>query len=158
MNYNNDAEYVTEEGLQAIKDELKHLTTVERDELSEKLRIAISQGDLKENADYHDAKERQGFTEARIRDLEDALRRAKIITDPVKTDRVRVGSTVTVSEEGYDEEETYQLVGAREADPSKGMVSNESPIGKALLGAKKGQIVAFESPGGTISFRVVSIK
>lgn len=158
MNYNTDVEYVTEEGLQAMKAELEHLTTVERDDLSEKLRIAISQGDLKENADYHDAKERQGFTEARIRDLEDAIRRAKVITDPVKTDRVRVGSTVTVSEEGYDEEETYQLVGAREADPSKGMVSNESPIGKALLGAKKGQIVEFESPGGTISFTVVSIK
>lgn len=158
MNYNNDVEYVTEEGLQAIKDELKQLTTVVRDELSEKLRIAISQGDLKENADYHDAKERQGFTEARIRDLEDALRRAQVITDPVNTDRVRVGSRVTVSEEGYDEEETYQLVGAREADPSKGMVSNESPIGKALLGAKKGQTVEFESPGGTISFTVVSIK
>lgn len=158
MNYNSGVEYVTEEGLQAIKDELKQLTTVTRDELSEKLRVAISQGDLKENADYHDAKERQGFTEARIRDLEDALRRAQVITDPVKTDRVRVGSTVTVSEDGYDEEETYQLVGAREADPSKGMVSNESPIGKALLGAKKGQTVAFESPGGTISFTVVSIK
>ena len=158
MNYNSGVEYVTEEGLQAIKDELKQLTTVTRDELSEKLRVAISQGDLKENADYHDAKERQGFTEARIRDLEDALRRAQVITDPVKTDRVRVGSTVTVSEDGYDEEETYQLVGAREADPSKGMVSNESPIGKALLGATKGQVVEFQSPGGTISFTVVSIK
>ena len=158
MNYNNDVEYVTEEGLQAIKEELKHLTTVVRDELSEKLRAAITQGDLKENADYHDAKERQGFTEARIRDLEDALRRAHVITEPTKSDRVRVGSTVTVSEEGYDEEETYQIVGAREADPSKGMISNESPIGKALLGAKKGQTVEFQSPGGSISFTVVTIK
>jgi len=158
MNYNNDIEYVTAEGLREMKEELEHLTTVKRDELSEKLRIAIAQGDLKENADYHDAKEQQGFTEARIRDLQDALRRAKVIADPVRSDVVGVGSTVTVAEEGYDDEETYKIVGALEADPSKGMISNESPIGKALLGAKKGQTVQFQSPGGTISFTVIAIK
>ncbi len=158
MDYNNDIEYVTAEGLREIKEELEQLTTVKRDELSEKLRIAIQQGDLKENADYHDAKEQQGFVEARIRDLEDVVRRAKIIAPPTRSDSVHMGSTVTVTEEGYDDEETYKIVGAQQADPSKGMISNESPIGKALLGAKKGQTVEFQSPGGTIRFTVLAIK
>ena len=157
MNQNNDVVYVTAEGMQNLKDELTYLTTTKREELSAKLEAAIAQGDLKENADYHDAKEEQGFAEARVRDIEDILRRAQIIDDNGPTDIVRVGSTVTVSEEGYDEEETYNIVGAAEANPAEGRISNESPIGQALLGARKGQIVRVNTPGGNIEFTILSI-
>ena len=149
--------YLTEEGLQKIKDELDFLTTTRREEIALKLSVAISQGDLKENADYHDAKDEQGFIEGRIRDLEDSLRRAKIINDTGPSDVVRVGSMVTVSEEGFDEEEIYNIVGAHEADPGNGRISNESPIGNALIGARTGDIVTVETPGGEIHFKVQSI-
>ncbi|MEJ2752793.1 MAG: transcription elongation factor GreA [Candidatus Promineifilaceae bacterium] len=157
MNQNNDVVYVTADGLQNLKDELTYLTTTKREELSVKLETAIAQGDLKENADYHDAKEEQGFVEARVRDIEDILRRAQIIDDNGPSDIVRVGSTVTVSEEGYDEEETYSIVGAAEANPAEGRISNESPIGQALLGARKGQVVRANTPGGNIEFTILSI-
>jgi transcription elongation factor GreA len=157
MNQNNDVVYVTAEGLQHLKDELAYLTTTKREELSVKLEAAIAQGDLKENADYHDAKDEQGFVEARVRDIEDILRRAQIIDDNGPSDIVRVGSTVTVSEEGYDEEETYNIVGAAEAAPAEGRISNESPIGQALIGAREGQVVRVNTPGGNIEFTILSI-
>ena len=151
--------YITQEGLEKIKEELAHLKTVRREAISIKLEEAIAQGDLKENADYHAAKEEQAFTEGRIRDLEDSLRRAKIITEDIPKDKVRVGSTVTVCEVGYeDEEETYYIVGAHEADPANGRISNESPIGSALLGAKVGHHVTAATPSGTITFQVKSIQ
>lgn len=154
-----DYVYITQEGLEKIKEELEHLKTVRREAVSLKLEQAIAQGDLKENADYHAAKEEQGFIEGRIRDLEDSLRRAKIITEDVPKDKVRVGSTVTVSEVGFeDEEETYYIVGPHEADPAEGRISNESPIGSALLGAKVGQQVTAATPSGTITFVLKSIE
>ena len=149
--------YLTEEGLQKINDELLYLKTVRREEIALKLEAAIRQGDLKENADYHDAKDEQGFIAGRIRDLEDSLRRAQLIEDVGPSDVVRVGSTVTVSEEGFDEEETYHIVGAHEADPGNGRISNESPIGRALLGARAGDIVSAETPAGEIRFMVQTI-
>ena len=152
-----DIVYLTAEGLQQIEDELEYLTTVRREEISLKLEAAIRQGDLKENADYHDAKDEQGFVEGRIRDLEDSLRRAQLIEDSGPSDVVRVGSTVTVSEEGFDEIETYNIVGAHEADPGNGRISNESPIGRALLGARTGDIVSAETPAGEIRFEIQSI-
>lgn len=154
----NDVVYVTEEGLQKIKEELAYLQTERREEISVKLEAAIKQGDLKENADYHSAKEEQGFVEGRIKDLEDALRRAEIIEDNVPADTVSVGNTVTVVEAGFDEEETYYIVGPHEADPANGRISNESPIGRALLGAKSGQTITALTPGGEISFTIQSIK
>jgi transcription elongation factor GreA len=157
MNQNNDIVYVTAEGLKQLEEELAYLTTEKREELSMKLEAAIAQGDLKENADYHDAKEEQGFVEARVRDIEDILRRAQIIEEDGPSDRVRIGSTVTVSEEGFDEEETYNIVGAAEANPAEGRISNESPIGQALLGARIGDVVLVETPGGTIEFAIRSI-
>jgi transcription elongation factor GreA len=154
-----DVVYVTEEGLQKIKEELTYLTGEKREEIANKLELAISQGDLKENADYHAAKEEQAFVEGRIRDLEDSLRRAKVIEHEGPSDKVRVGSRVTVVEVGYeDEPETYYIVGAHEADPASGRISNESPIGQALLGAKKGQIVAAETPGGQIDLQIQLIE
>jgi transcription elongation factor GreA len=154
-----DVVYLTEEGLQKIKEELAYLTGEKREEIANKLEMAIAQGDLKENADYHAAKEEQAFVEGRIRDLEDSLRRAKVIEHEGPSDRVRVGSRVTVVEVGYeDESETYYIVGAHEADPANGRISNESPIGRALIGAKKGQVVAAETPGGEIELQIQSIE
>ena len=152
-----DVVYITEEGLQKIKEELNYLKTVKTEEIANKLQIAIAQGDLKENADYHDAKEEQGFVEGRIRDLEDSLRRAQVIEEVGPSDVVRVGSTVTVLVEEDEEPETYSIVGAHEADPGNGRISNESPFGRALIGAKKGQTVAAMTPGGEIQLRIESI-
>jgi len=158
MSENYNVVYLTAEGLQKIEDELHYLKTDRREEIALKLETAIRQGDLKENADYHDAKDEQGFIEGRIRDLEDSLRRSQLIEDKGPSDVVRVGSTVTVNEEGFDEEETYHIVGAHEADPTNGRISNESPIGRALLGARVGDIVSAETPAGEIRFEVQSIK
>ena len=152
-----DVVYITEEGIEQIKEELTYLKTTRVEEIANKLQLAIAQGDLKENADYHAAKEEQGFVEGRIRDLEDSLRRAQVIKDVGPSDVVRVGSTVTVLVEDDDEPETYSIVGAHEADPSNGRISNESPFGRALIGAKKGQTVAALTPGGEISLQVQSI-
>ena len=157
MNQGYEIVYLTAEGLQQIEDELEYLKTTRREEIALKLETAIRQGDLKENADYHDAKDEQGFVAGRIRDLEDSLRRAQLIENDGPSDVVRVGSTVTVSEEGFDEVETYNIVGAHEADPANGRISNESPIGRALLGARAGDIVSAETPAGEIRFEVQSI-
>jgi transcription elongation factor GreA len=157
MNQEYDVVYITAEGLKQLEEELVFLTTTKREEISLKLEAAIKQGDLKENADYHDAKEEQAFIEWRIREVEDSLRRAQVINDNGPSDVVRVGSTVTVSEEGFNEEETYSIVGAAEANPAEGRISNESPIGRALLGARAGDVVLAETPGGMIEFTVRSI-
>ena len=153
-----DTVYLTPEGLKQIEDELVYLKTTRREEVAAKLETAIKQGDLKENADYHDAKEEQGFIEARVRQLEDMLRRGKVIDNRGPANVVRIGSKVTVTEVGLDEEETYVIVGAHEADPTRGRISNISPIGSALLGAKKGQTVRAETPAGLVEFRVLAIE
>lgn len=148
---------VTKQGLEEIKEKLEHLKGVRREEVSIKLEAAIAQGDLKENADYHAAKEEQGFIEGEIRDLEDKLRRAKVIENIGPSNIVRVGSKVTIHDEEFDEEITYYIVGPHEADPTNGRISNESPYGKALIGAKKGQVVQVNTPGGLISLRITNI-
>lgn len=154
----NDVVYVTEEGLEKIKSELEFLKNERRAEISHRLELAISHGDLSENADYDYAKQEQAFVEGRIKDLEDSLRRAQVIDHDGRNDRVRVGSTVTLYEEGFeDEEETYYIVGVHEADPANGRISNESPIGKALLGAKVGQTVKVIAPAGLMSFTIKDI-
>lgn len=153
-----DAVYLTEEGLKKIKEELAYLKGPKREELAMKLEVAIAQGDLKENADYHAAKEEQGFTEGRIKDLEDSLRRAKLIKETGPSDVVRVGHTVTVCEEGFEDEvETYHIVGVHEADPANGRISNESPIGRALVGAKIGQVVTAQTPSGPLNLQIRTI-
>jgi transcription elongation factor GreA len=158
MSNNMDVVYLTEEGLQKIKEELTHLKEVKRPDISQKLEAAIAQGDLSENADYAYAKQEQAFMEGRIMDLEDTLRRAKLIEDNGPTDAVRVGSTVTVQENGYDEQETYRIVGGHEADPANGLISNESPFGRALLGKRVNQTVNVETPSGQLQLRITAIE
>jgi transcription elongation factor GreA len=158
MAYEEQVLYITEQGLREIKEELEYLTTARRDEISAKLAAAIAQGDLKENADYHAAKEEQAFVELRVRELHDSLRRAEVIKNTGPSDTVRVGSVVTVVEEGYEDEEIYHIVGAHEADPGSGRISNHSPIGQALLGARKGQVVGADTPAGPIRLQVRAIE
>ncbi|MDX1662698.1 MAG: transcription elongation factor GreA [Candidatus Promineifilaceae bacterium] len=158
MTSQKSAMYITQEGLEKMKEELEELKNVRRPQLSERLREAIAQGDLSENADYHAAKEEQGFLEGRIRELEDAVRRAKIIKESGPSDVVRVGSTVTIVDEEYGDEERYRIVGGHEAAPTDGLISNESPIGEALLGAKVGQTVSVRTPAGQVQFRVKTIE
>jgi transcription elongation factor GreA len=150
--------YLTPEGAEDLKRELSELINVRRPELADKLKEAVSQGDLKENADYHDAKEKQAFIEGRIKYLENVLRSAVIVTNSGKSDEVRLGSAVTIREEGSDEDETYYLVGAAEANPREGKISNESPIGGALLGRKKGDKVKVKTPGGEVVFKIKNIE
>ncbi|MCL4870613.1 MAG: transcription elongation factor GreA [Anaerolineae bacterium] len=149
--------YLTEEGYQKIQEELEYLKGPKRNEISKKLQEAIAMGDLSENADYAYAKQEQAFMEGRILELEDSLRRAQIIANNGKKGVVSVGSTVTVVEEDYDDEETYRIVGIHEADPSNGLISNESPMGRALLGAKVGHKIKVETPGGLVTFVVKKI-
>ena len=154
----NKAVYVTPEGLEKLKAELDELVNVRRVALAQRLSAAIKQGDLSENADYITAKEEQGFLEGRIREIEAAIRYAVVIDGPVETDgRAALGSSVTVVEQGYDDEETYHIVGPLEADPTKGKISNESPLGEALMGRVVGDTVTVQAPVGVIEFRIVKI-
>ena len=148
--------YLTAEGAAKLKAELEELTGPKREELAARLRAAIQMGDLSENADYIKAKEDQGFLEGRIQELEYILGNAAIIEEKANKDVVSLGSRVTIQEEDYPEE-TYHLVGATEADPSKGRISHESPIGSALINHKVGDVVEAETPGGTIKFKILKI-
>ena len=152
----NQQTYLTPEGAEKLRAELKELTGPKREELSQRLRAAIQMGDLSENADYHKAKEDQAFLEGRIQELETILRTATII-EKTHSDMVTVGSTVTVQEEDFDPE-TYYVVGATEADPRGGKISNESPIGSALLDHKVGDVVEAETPGGKLKLKILKIE
>ena len=148
--------YLTPEGEAKLQAELAELTGPRREELAQRLRSAIQMGDLSENADYHKAKEDQGFLEGRIQEIETILRSATII-EKKQSDVVNVGSTVTIQEDNYDPE-TYYVVGAKEADPRKGKISNESPFGVALMNHKVGDIVEAETPGGKIKLKILKIE
>jgi transcription elongation factor GreA len=150
--------YLTAEGKADLERELDELLNVRRPELARKLKDAVAEGDLKENADYHDAKEQQAFLEGRIQYLENILRSAKVIANDGATDMVRLGSEITIVEDGADDEETYIIVGAAEANPREGKISHESPIGAALLGHKKGDKVRVNTPGGDVVFKIKRIK
>ena len=152
-----ESTYLTPEGAEELKQELARLVNVKRPELAQKLKEAVAQGDLKENADYHDAKEQQAFTEGRIQYLENILRAAVIINNNGATDIVQIGAEVTIREDGFDEDETYMIVGAAEASPREGKISHESPIGAALLGQKKGAKVKVKTPGGTTVLKIRKI-
>jgi transcription elongation factor GreA len=156
---NNQPVYLTEEGLHKIKEELEYLTTTRRREVAQMIAEAKAEGDLSENAGYDEAKTQQGFLEGRVRDLENILKHAVIINESEGArNLISIGRTVIVREVGTDFEETYTIVGSLEADPVNGRVSNESPMGKALLGKKKGQKVIVQSPGGEITFEILKIE
>ena len=157
MNFNQPI-YMTTHGLEKIQEELAHLKTVRREEVAERLAVALSHGDLSENADYDQVKQEQAILEGRIIDLEDALKRAVIVEEDDSCDSVRVGSTVIITEDGWDEEERYRIVGVHEAAPIDGLISNESPIGQALLGAKVGDTVVALTPGGETRLHVLQIQ
>ena len=148
--------YLTQEGEKKLRAELAELTGPRREDLSRRLRSAIQMGDLSENADYHKAKEDQAFLEGRIQEIEAVLRNAVII-EKASTDVVTVGNKVTVQEENFDPE-VFHLVGAKEADPRNGRISNESPIGSALMDHKVGDVVEAKTPGGMIRFKILKIE
>jgi len=150
--------YLTPEGKESIERELADLIEVQRPDIAQKLKEAVAQGDLKENADDHDAKEKQGFIEGRIAELEATLRRAVIIEKSELNGMVQIGNTVTIREDGTTEDETYMIVGSAEANAAEGKISNESPIGRALLGKKKGQKIKVETPDGKIEFKIRKIE
>ena len=153
-----DQTYLTTEGASQLRAELAELKGPKRLELAQRLRSAIQMGDLSENADYHKAKEDQGFLEGRINELEYLLNHAIVVdVSEVSRDSVQVGTRVTIQEEG-EEPESYQMVGASEADPRNGRISNESPIGQALFGKKVGQIAVAKTPGGEITFKIIKIE
>ena len=149
--------YLTPTGKLKLEAELADLKTNKRRELAERLNFAIKQGDLSENADYTAAKEDQAFLEGRIRTIEGMLRHVAIITEQLGGE-VRIGSRISVIEAGCDDRETFQLVGAAEANPLEGKISNESPLGRALLGKHLGDEVEIDAPAGRITFRIVSIE
>lgn len=150
--------FLTPEGAAKAKAELEELTTLKRAEIAARLRDAIKMGDLSENADYIMAKEDQGFLEGRIQELQNLLRTATIVANGSGgTEVVSVGCQVTVREKG-EGPETFLLVGAKEADPRSGRISNESPIGKALLGRRVGETARAETPGGVIQFEILKIE
>lgn len=154
----NKPSYLTKEGAEKLRQELEHLKGPARDDLSKRLRIAIQQGDLSENADYISAKEEQGFLEGRIVELTAILGNVVIIEENgPKKDKVDVGSKVTIQEEDYPEE-TYFLVGPQEANPSKGRISHNSPIGQALLDHKAGDVVEANTPGGTVKLTILRVE
>ncbi len=149
--------YLTLEGKKKLEAELGYLVNVRRREVAADIQAAKEEGDISENSAYDEAKLTQSFVEGRIQTIEAQLRNAVLIEKNGKSDEVDMGSKVTVVEEGFGEE-TYQIVGSAEADPLEGRISNESPIGQALLGAKAGDIVTAETPGGLVTFKVLEIQ
>ena len=148
--------YLTPEGADKLRKELEELKGPRRNEIAARLRHAVSQGDLSENADYTSAKEDQAFLEGRIRELELVFSEATIVDHEGSTGKVEVGSSVVVQNEN-EAEETFHIVGEKEADPRNGRISNKSPIGKSLMGKAIGDVVTAETPGGQLEFKILRL-
>ncbi len=149
---------LTQEGYDKLEQELDYLRTTKRAEVAERIKVALGFGDLSENSEYDEAKTAQAENEAKIADLENKIRYAKIIDESeIDTKTVQVGNVVKVFDMEFEEEETYTIVGSTEVDLSQNKISNESPIGAALMGAKKNQIVEVNAPAGIIKYKVLSI-
>ncbi len=152
-----DAVFLTPEGRLKLEEELQFLLEVRRPEVALMIKEAKEAGDISENAGYDEAKDQQAFVEGRIKHLEDLLRRAEVIQRPNGNDAVALGSSVKVSEDGGPVEE-FRLVGSAEADPSRGFISNESPLGRALLGKGMGDVASIRTPDGDqLSFTILEI-
>jgi len=149
---------LTNEGFQKFEKELEELKSVKRKEVAAKIKVALSFGDLSENSEYDEAKNEQAMIEARIVQLETMLRNVQVINEAeISTDVINIGSVVSIKEIDSDEIETYHIVGSSEANPLDGKISDESPIGKALISHKTGDIVEVETPSGLIKFKIISI-
>ena len=153
---NNKVFMITQEGLDQLKEQLTHLKEVRRKEIAQKIREAKEFGDLSENAEYHEAKEDQAFVEGQIIDLENKVKNAKII-DKVSSDSIQIGSSVTIQVVETKEKMDLDLVGSMEADVFKNKISNESPLGLAIIDKKKGDVVTVKAPKGDIEYKIVSI-
>ena len=154
----NEQPFLTAEGAARLRAELAELKGPAREELAQRLRSAIQMGDLSENADYHAAKEAQGFLEGRIQEIEYLLKNATIIEETsMPFEAVAVGARVTVQEEDFPPD-TYHMVGAKEADPRNGRISYESPIWSALMGKRVGDVVVVQTPGGEIRLKILKIE
>jgi transcription elongation factor GreA len=151
--------YLTKSGLDALREELDYLVGERRQQIAQQIAEAKAEGDLRENAGYDEAKNAQAFVEGRIRELKVKIHNAQIIDDTQTPDNeVALGRSVVVRENGYDAEEIYTIVGSTETDPNNGRISNESPIGKALLGHTAGDVVSVKAPAGEIEFEIVRVE
>jgi len=149
---------VSSEGLKKLQEELEYLKTTKRKEVAEAIKVARGFGDLSENSEYDEAKNEQGLVEARIAEIEAMLKNVKVIDEStIATDRVNVGNRVKVYDETFEEEIEYTIVGSSEANPMENKISDESPIGKALIGAETGEVVKAETPGGETVMKVLEI-
>lgn len=149
---------LTEEGLKALEDELQDLKVYRRKEVAQKIKEAREQGDLSENAEYDAAKEEQRDIELRIEEIDKILKNAELVTDDdVDASVINIGCTVRIKDLEFDEEMEYKIVGSTEANSLKGKISNESPVGKALIGAKVGQKVEVETPSGVVKYQILEI-
>jgi transcription elongation factor GreA len=152
-----DQDYLTPEGLKKLEQELEHLKTTRRAEVAQRLHDAMAEGEVEENPEYDDAKNEQAFVEGRIMDIEQLLANAILIENKGPANEVRLGSKVTITESGTRSAEHYVIVGTAEADPLNGRISNESPLGKALIGKKLNDQIQIQAPDGTIKFKVTQI-
>lgn len=150
-------DYITEEKRKELEIEVEALKGPKRKEIIDALDFAKSLGDLSENAEYHQAREDQGKLEARILKIEAILKNSMVITN-TGGDTISIGSSVTVQKENSDEQKTYIIVGAEEADMAKGKMSNHSPLGEALFGKKKGETITFKTPAGMVNYKIVEVK
>ena len=149
---------LTNEGLQNYEKELEHLKPVERKEIAEKIKVARSFGDLSENSEYDEAKNEQAMIEARIAEIEAILKNAQIIDESELTnEHIHIGSKVKVHDFDFDDDIEYQIIGSGEADPFNGKLSDESPVGSALIGHKVGDVVEVNTPDGTVKFEILEI-
>ena len=150
---------MTYEGVKKLEEELEYLKTVKRKEITEKIKVALGYGDLSENSEYDEAKNDQAFTEGRILQLENMLKNAVVVDESeIPKDKVSVGSIVKVMDYEFDEEVEYTIVGSAEADPMNFKISNESPVGSALIGKKVGDVVEVAVPSGVSKFEVLEIR
>ena len=150
---------MTYEGVKKLEEELEYLKTVKRKEITEKIKVALGYGDLSENSEYDEAKNDQAFTEGRIVTLENMLKNAVVVDESeIPKDKVSVGSIVKVMDYEFDEEVEYTIVGSAEADPMNFKISNESPVGSALIGKKVGDVVEVAVPSGVSKFEILEIR
>lgn len=153
----NESKLLTAEGYKQLQDELEYLKVTARKDIAEKIKEARAQGDLSENAEYDAAKDEQRDIEARIEEIELILKHAVVVKEDANDDHINLGSTVTILDLEEDEEMTYQIVGSSEANSLKGKISNESPVGKALMGREVGDTVTVETGAGSFDYKILKV-